>query len=291
MSVITNWGVAIYSSMASALAIVFAFIPKLIGFLVILLVGWIVASLLEKGLTLLLRRVGFDRLSDRIGFTRFEQRMNVRMDPANLLGKVLFWFVFLIFLVPAFNALELTAISTLIGQIVGYIPNVFVAIIVLFLGMALASLAAELVRGASASTRMANPNFLANVARYAILGFSVLIALEQLQIAPALITTLFTAVVGSIALACGLAFGLGGRDSAKRILERGEGRVSAAMGPAGQAQIDMSQPFNQPPPMVGKAPSESMPPGQGQPAQPVQGQGYPSQTPPGQGPTEPWRSK
>ncbi|GHO87260.1 mechanosensitive ion channel family protein [Dictyobacter formicarum] len=283
MSVITNWGVAIYSSLATALAMVFAFIPKLVGFLVILLVGWIVASLLAKGLTLLLRRVGFDRLSDRIGFTRFEQQMNLRMDPASLLGRVLFWFVFLIFLVPAFNALELTAVSVLIGQIVGYIPNVFVAIIVLFLGTLLATFVADLVRGASASARMANPNVLANIARYAILGFSALIALEQLQIAPTLITTLFTAVVGSIALACGLAFGLGGRDSAKRVLERSEYRMSAAMAPAGQSQIDMSQPFNQPPPMAGKAPSESMPPGQGQPAQPVQGQGYPSQTAPGQG--------
>ncbi|GCE04002.1 mechanosensitive ion channel family protein [Dictyobacter aurantiacus] len=302
MGVITNWGVAIYSSLASALAMVFAFIPKLVGFLVILLIGWIVASLLEKGLTLLLRRVGFDRLSDRIGFTRFEQQMNLRMDPATLLGKVLFWFVFLIFLVPAFNALELNAVSTLIGQIVGYIPNVFVAIIVLFLGMVISAVVADLVRGASASTRMANPNFLANIARYAILGFSVLIALEQLQIAPALITTLFTAVVGSIALACGLAFGLGGRDSAKRLLERSESRMSAAMAPAsGQGQIDMSQPFNQPPPMVGKAPGELNQPGPGQPtpAGPTQGypsqttptQGYPPQTSTGQGPTEPWRSK
>ncbi|GCE17781.1 mechanosensitive ion channel family protein [Dictyobacter kobayashii] len=252
MNVITNWGAAIYSSMASALAMVFAFIPKLVGFLVILLVGWIVASLLAKGLTLLLRRAGFDRLSDRIGFTRFERQMNLRMDPASLLGKILFWFVFLIFLVPACNALELNSVSTLIGQIVAYIPNVFVAIVVLFLGMLLASFASELVRGASASTRMANPNLLANIARYAILGFAILVALEQLQIAPALITTLFTAVVGSIALACGLAFGLGGRDSAKRLLERSEDRLSTAMAPGGQSQIDMSQPFNQAPRWLAK---------------------------------------
>jgi len=303
MGAITNWGVALYSSLANALAMVFAFIPKLVGCLVILLIGWIVASLLAKGLTLLLRRVGFDRLSDRIGLTRFDQRMNLRMDPAALLGKVLFWFVFLIFLIPAFNALELNSVSTLIGQIVSYIPNVFVAIIVLLLGMLIAAVVSDLVRGAFASTRMANPDLLANIARCAIIGFSALIALEQLQIAPALITTLFTAIVGGAALAFGLAFGLGGRDSAKRLLERGENSMNAARVSTGQGQgqIDMSQPFNQSPPMVGKAPGELTQPGQGQPtpAGPAQGypsqttptQGYPPQTSKGQGPTEPWRSK
>lgn len=96
MTTVTNWGTAIISSFAGALALVVAFIPKLVGFLVILIIGWIVAALLAKGVTLLLRRVGFERMSDRMGLTRLEQRMNIRMDAASLLGKVVFWFVFLL---------------------------------------------------------------------------------------------------------------------------------------------------------------------------------------------------
>jgi hypothetical protein len=108
--------------------------------------------------------------------------------------------------------------------LVAYIPNVFVAILVLSLGTLAATVVADLVRGATASTNIGNSNMFANVARYTIIGFSALAALEQLQIAPALLNILFTAMIGSLALAFGLAFGLGlgGRETAQRWLARTE---------------------------------------------------------------------
>ncbi len=226
MPVITDWGVAILTSLTNALMLVFSFIPKLIGFLVILLIGWLIATALEKAVTFLLRKVGFDRMAARIGLDRFERRMNVRMDAAGVLGKIVFWFVFLVFLVPAVDTLGLTSVSNLLGQIINYIPNVFVAVLVLFLGTLAATFVADIVRGATASARIGNPNVFANIARYSILGFSALIALEQLQIAPSLLNILFTAIVGAMALAFGLAFGLGGRESAQRWLARGENTFS-----------------------------------------------------------------
>ncbi len=238
MQTITNWGTAIFSSLAGALALFFAFIPKLVGFLVILLIGWLVATAVAKALTLILRKVGFDRISDRIGLTNLERQMNIQLDAAGLLGKLVYWFVFLIFLVPAVNALGLTTVGDLIGRIIGYLPNVFVAILVLFLGTLAATFVADLVRGASASARIGNSSVFAAIARYAILGFAALIALEQLQIAPALIQILFTAIVGSAALAFGLAFGLGGRESAQRLLSRGESSLTTA---ATQAQVAQQQ--------------------------------------------------
>ena len=225
---ITNWGSAILTSFTNALNLVFTFIPKLIGFLVILLVGWIVASVVSKAVTFLLRKIGFDRLSERIGLSRLEQRMGLRMDAAGVLGKVVYWFIFLIFLVPAVDSLGLTAVSNILNQVIAYIPNVFVAIVVLFLGTLAATFVADLVRGATASTNMGNPNMYAAIARWAILGFVAIIALEQLQIAPALLNELFGAVVAAAALAFGLAFGLGGRETAQRLLNRSENSVSAA---------------------------------------------------------------
>src|SRR2546421_1280591 len=237
---ITNWGSAILTSFTNALNLVFAFIPKLISFLVILLVGWIVASVVSKAVTFLLRKIGFDRLSERIGLTRLEQRMGLRMDAAGVLGKVVYWFIFLIFLVPAVDALGLTTVSNILNQIIAYIPNVFVAILVLFLGTLAATFVADIIRGATASTNMGNPNMFANVARYAILGFAALIALEQLQIAPSLLNILFTAIVGAAAIAFGLAFGLGGHDAARRWLARTEGTVASAASQI-QAQQSVSQ--------------------------------------------------
>src|SRR5579883_1839146 len=222
---ITNGGTAIFNALSNAVNLILTFIPRLIGFLVILVVGLIIATLVSKALTFLLRKIGFDRLSDRIGLTRFEQRMGVRMDAAGILGKIVYWFILLIFLVPAADALGLPTVSNILNTLVAYIPNVFVAILVLFLGSLAATVVADLVRGTVASANIGNPNIYANIARIAIIGFAVIVALEQLKIAPDIMNILFTAVVGAAALAFGLAFGLGGRDTARRLLERTEGNV------------------------------------------------------------------
>ncbi len=219
---------AVVSSFAAALALLFTFIPRLLGFLVILLVGYIVATALSKAVTFLLRKVGFDRFSTRIGLSRLEQQMGVKMDAAGILGRIVYWFVFLIFLVPAVDSLGLTAVSALLGQVLAYIPNVFVAILILFLGTLAATFIADIVRGAASSSRIGNPNVFANIARYAILGFVAIVALEQLNIGAALLNILFTAIMGAAALAFGLAFGLGGRDAAKRLVERNESSLGQA---------------------------------------------------------------
>jgi hypothetical protein len=244
MTVVTNWAQAIFTALTNALNLLLEFIPKLVGFLVILLVGWIVATLVSKGVTYLLRKVGFDRLGQRIGLQRFEQNMGVHMDAAGILGAIVYWFLFLIFLIPAADALGIPTVSAILNQLVAYIPNVFVAILVLFLGALAATVVADLVRGATASARMGNPNLYATIARVAIIGFAVIVALEQLKIAPDIMNILFTAVVGAAALAFGLAFGLGGRDTARRLLERTEGNVEQVASSASQ-QLQEQQTMSQ----------------------------------------------
>lgn len=259
MVTISNWGNAMLTSLANAINLILTFIPRLIGFLLILLIGWGIAVLVSRGVVWLLRRVGFDNMANRIGLTRFDQRIGLHLDPAGVLGKIVYWFVFLIFLVPATDALGLPGVSNIINQLVAYIPNVFVAIIVLFLGTLAATFIADIVRGFTAGTSIGNANIFANIARYAIIGFAALIALEQLQIAPTLINELFGAIVAAAAIAFGLAFGLGGQDSARRWLNRGENSLTTV---ASQIQ---AQP----------QPQQSYTPVQGQPQQPyapVQGQ-------------------
>jgi hypothetical protein len=233
MNIIT----AVVTSFQAALALLFEFVPRLLGFLVILLIGWLIASGIARAVTFLLRKVGFDRIGDRIGLSRLLAQSNIKTDAADVLGRIVYWFLFLIFLVPAVNALGLTTVSDLLGRVVGYLPNVFVAILVLFLGTLAATLVADIVRGATSSARVGNPNLLANIARIAILGFVALVALEQLQIATSLLNILFTAIVGAAALAAGLAFGLGGQDTARRYLARTESAVDSA---SSQAQIQQA---------------------------------------------------
>src|SRR6266851_5276105 len=176
-----NIGVSIVNALNDAVKLILTYIPRIVGFVIILAVGLILAALLEKALTLILRKVGFDRMANRIGLTRFEQRMNITMDPAGLLGKIVYWFVLLIFLIPAADALGIAAVSGILNSLVAYIPNVFVAILVLFLGSLAATFVADLVRGTVKTARIGNPNVLAAIARWSIIGFAALIALEQLQ--------------------------------------------------------------------------------------------------------------
>jgi hypothetical protein len=270
MVVVQSWGQAILTALANALNLLLTFIPKFLGFLVILLVGWLIASLLSKAITFLLRKIGFDRLATRIGLARMEQSMGVHLDTAGILGTIVFWFIFLIFLVPAVDALGLTTVSGVLNSLVAYIPNVFVAVLVLFLGTLAATFVADIVRGATATARIGSPTIFAGIARWAIIGFAALIALEQLQIAPALITVLFTAIVGAVAIAFGLAFGLGGQETARRWLARGENTMTNAasnfqaqqsMNPyTNQAMVNPQTPMNQSPMTVNPQTPMNQPP-------------------------------
>ncbi len=232
-----NIGVSIVNALNDAVRLILTFIPRVIGFIVILVVGLIIATLVSKTLTLVLRKVGFDRMANRIGLTRFEQRMNIKMDPAGVLGKIVYWFILLIFLIPAADALGVPAVSNILNSLVAYIPNVFVAILVLFLGSLFATFVADIVRGTVATAKIGSPTVFAAIARWAIIGFAALIALEQLQIAPSLINELFGGVVLAVAIAFALAFGLGGQDAARRWLARGESTVTTAAAQVSAQQI------------------------------------------------------
>ena len=217
--VITDTGDAVLYAFTDALSDFAAFIPKLIGALLILLIGWLISSLVSGLVTRGLRMVRFNQIADRAEIDQFLARAGVRMDPAAVVGKMAFWFLMLSFMIAAFGALGLSQVETVLANIIGFIPNVIVAVVVLLVGALVANFVANLVRGSAGMARVGDPNLMATIARSAILVFAALMALDQLEIAPTIINTLWTATIGMFAVAGALAFGLGGRDLAKRILE------------------------------------------------------------------------
>jgi small-conductance mechanosensitive channel len=197
---------------------VLLFLPRLLTFAVILVVGYFVARIVRALLTKGLRAVHFDNIANRAGVTRTLELAGTRMDAAAVLGAIAFWWLFLIFIEMAVNALGLTEVTAFINAILGYLPNVFVAILILIVGSLLANVVAGIVRGAAGSAGLSTSGLLANVARWAILVFAFLAALTQLNVAQSLIFILFAAFVGMVALAGGLALGLGGVDSARGLI-------------------------------------------------------------------------
>jgi len=215
---VTDWGQAIMTSVAAALAMFLGAIPKVIGFVVILIVGWIIASLISTAVAALLRAVKFNDLAQRSGFAGFVQKTGIRTDAAGAIATIAKWFVRLIVLVVAFDALGLPAVSQVLQQLLLWIPNLVVALVVLVIAGLAANAVHALVRGATAQAGLGNPDLLASLARGAIWTFAIVIAVNQLGIATTLVNTLFMATVGAVALALGLAFGLGGRETAGQIV-------------------------------------------------------------------------
>ncbi len=218
-AMVTDWGQAIMVAVTRALGDLMAFLPKLVGALVILLIGWIIARVVSGLVTKGLRAVRFNQIADKAEIDQFLAKAGVRMDPAQVVGKLAYWFLLLSFLIAAFGALGLTQVEGVLANIIGFIPNVVVAMVVLLLGALIATFVANLVRGSAGMSRVGDPNLLATIARVAVLVFATLMGLDQLQIAPTIINTLWMALIGMVAVAGALAFGLGGRDLAHQILE------------------------------------------------------------------------
>ena len=195
-----------------------AAIPKILGFLVIILAGWLIASLAERAVAAVLRTIHFNDLAERSGFADFVRKMGTDTDSSGMIGVIVKWFIRLIALVVAFDALGLPAVSDVLRQLLLWLPNVVVALVVLVIGGLAARALGNLVRGAAAEGGLGNPQLLAKVATTLVWAFAIVVAVNQIGIATELVNTLFMAFVGAIALAVGLSFGLGGRDTASEIV-------------------------------------------------------------------------
>jgi hypothetical protein len=222
-----DWSEAMLTALAGGLAMFFAAIPKIIAFALILAIGWFVAGLIARLVARLLRAVRFNDLAERSGFGGFVRNIGVKQDCAGFLAMVANWFMRLIVLVVAFDALGLPAVSDVLRQFLLWLPNLVVGIVVLVIGGLLANAAAGLLRGATASAGFRHPDVFANIGRAAVWVFAIIVAVNQIGIARELVNTLFMGAVALAVIAFGLAFGLGGRDLAAQLLRRWYGEAQA----------------------------------------------------------------
>src|SRR3954463_14998750 len=169
-------GDAFKASLAGALNTILSAIPRVIGFAIVLIVGWIISSLLARGVQALLHAVKFNDLARRSGFADFVQKMGVRDDSSGVIASIVKWFVRLITLVVAFDTLGLPAVSNVLNQLLLWLPNLVVALVVLVIGGLAANGLSQLVRGASDNAGFTNPDLLATISRVAVWGFAIIVA-------------------------------------------------------------------------------------------------------------------
>jgi hypothetical protein len=194
-----------------------AFLPNLIGFLLILLIGYLVAKALEKAVAAVLEKVGTDRALQAAPSGAHVDRMLPGATPSRAIGKVVFWFVLLGALSIAIASLGIAALNDFLADVFGYLPNIVVAILIFVIAGALAGWIGR------SSTRLLGDTPTARLAGTAlpvlVMAIAVFMILNQLKIANDIVTITYAALLGSAALGMALAFGLGGRDVAGRMLE------------------------------------------------------------------------
>ena len=216
---ISDWGDAVFLSLSNALNAFLAAIPLVIGALLIIVIGWIIAGILARITTEVLRRVGADRLFADYGSRVYGDRTRT-IQPSVVAGELVKWLVRLVFLVAAANVLGLTQVSELLNDVLLWIPNLIVAAIILMVAPLLARFVRGTIEVGAGEMGFSNAPLLGRIAEIAIVAFAVIIAINQIGIAANLVNILFIGVVAALALSFGLAFGLGGRDVASRLTQQ-----------------------------------------------------------------------
>ncbi|MDP3790693.1 MAG: hypothetical protein Q8R38_01455 [Candidatus Omnitrophota bacterium] len=197
---------------------VWSYIPTMLGAIVILVVGWIIAKFVEAIVVRALKAARLDVISDKAGVANMLAQGEIKWTLSELLGVIVYWIVMLAVLAASLNALNLTVASDLLARLVAYIPNIIVAIFALVLGSFLASFVGGIVRTAASNAGVGNAKLLAKITQAILIIFAVIIAIEQLGIATAFIAFAVNIILASIGLALALSFGLGCKDIAAKAM-------------------------------------------------------------------------
>ena len=195
----------------------FGFLPNLIAFLVILVVGYLVAKLLSGVVRKALEKIGLDRALHESDAGRYVERVSPGARPSSGVGKVVFWLAMAFVVAVAIGALKIPAVTAFMNQVLGYLPNVIAAIVIFVVAAAIAGAAGAAVTKLMGDT--ATGKLVAAIVPTLILVIALFMVLNQLKIAEEIVTITFAALLGSLGLGMALAFGLGGRDVAGRLLE------------------------------------------------------------------------
>lgn len=194
------------------------FLPRLIAAIVVFLVGWLIAILLGKVAYHIIRLLHIDDALTKIGFRRAWERSGFKLNSSYFFYELVKWFFIIVFLMAATNILGLDQVTDFLRVVVLYVPNVIVAAIILLIGILVAKFLEGLVRASVKAANLVSANFLGSLTKWAVFIFTLLIALDQLNVAAEIVRIIVIGVVAAGAIGLGLSFGLGGVKHAEGML-------------------------------------------------------------------------
>lgn len=221
MSIISQWGVSLSDVFTGMGIQVLQFLPNVLLAIVIFIAGWIVGSVLADVISKIVKSAKIDGVLESAGVSKLVEKAGFRLNTGAFLGGLVKWFIIVVFLITALDILKLGAVNAfLMNVVLGYIPQVIVATLILVVAAVIADFTQKILSGSARAMDSRHAGFVGGIARWSIWIVAILAALNQLGIAATMMQTLFTGLVAMLALAGGLAFGLGGKEAAANYLEK-----------------------------------------------------------------------
>lgn len=219
---VSNYSNIVSQSLSDLYARMIDFLPNFLVAVIILVVGWVVASFVGKIIKQALHAAKLDEVGDKLGLDMISERTGMKMTVSGAIGWVVKWFLLFAIFLAAADILGLTQVADFLNQVLLYIPNVVAGAAILLVGTLVANFLSKLVRHSVQAAGLMSADLLGSVIQWAVMIFTVLATLDQLKVAQAFVQTLFTGIIAMLAIAGGLAFGLGGRDHASKVLDKVE---------------------------------------------------------------------
>lgn len=217
---ISTWGDTFATSLQSLWVGFITFIPGLILAIIIFIIGWIIGSVVGKAIMQLFAALKIDKIFESAGAGEMMAKAGMRLNVGKFIGDLVKWFIVAVFLMTALNVLQLTEVTQFLRDVVvQYLPRVIVAALVLVMATVISDFMRKVIRGSARMANVRSANLLGSIAHYAIWIFAFIIALSELGVAAQFMQILFTGIIAMLAIAGGLAFGLGGKEAAARSIE------------------------------------------------------------------------
>ncbi len=196
------------------------FLPEFFTAIIVFVVGWVVAIIVGQAVARIIRMLRIDTIFENLGLKETLARADLKLDIGKFVGELVKWFIIVAALLTATDTLGLPGVTAYLQSVLLYFPNIIVASLILIATALVANFVQKLVKASLHATTQLHANFISAVAKWAIWLFGVFAALDQLGVAPSFVNTLLIGIVAMLALAAGLAFGLGGKDFAAGVIEK-----------------------------------------------------------------------
>jgi len=223
---IQDWSLITMQALQGAWEEILMFLPNLLAAIVIFVIGWFVAMWIGKLIAGILNKLQFDALFEKTGWKEALSNADLKVEPSAFIGAVSKWILVIVFLMIVTDIMGWVAFAGLLAAIVAWMPNLVVAIIIMVVAIIIADIVEKLVKVPTKKMGVSSVNFMGTMVKWAIYTFAALAVLLQLGVTPKIVEVLIMGFVGTLTLALGLSFGLGGKEAAARMIEEARRKMS-----------------------------------------------------------------